>query len=249
MAHQTLTRTAGRPYDDFTGQVLNARLWRFAEYPTGDDSGSRRCEEPGARTEVGEGTLDLHVWRFEQSHGGIQRLDDDKHHLVSVRSFLLPADSSTTISVEMAATNINATGRDYRDGFAAFRLIGVGTEREWLFQIGHAGERIFGSYYRGGAEPAGYGMDTANVPYGDRHVDAGVSHLHAVTLDPSRGVVTWQVDRNLIYESSGSPLPRQIRIGVGLSTSHPIAAGISRSLHGQGMSASFGPIQVTAAER
>lgn len=65
MTHAT---RPSRTYDDFAGPELDMSRWFYLEYPPGPDGTSWTCEEPSARTEVGEGTLAIHVDRFERAH-------------------------------------------------------------------------------------------------------------------------------------------------------------------------------------
>jgi hypothetical protein len=54
-------------YDDFTAGTLDSSRWSVLELP--QRSGRTwRCEDPSARTEVGEGTLDIHVEHFTRGH-------------------------------------------------------------------------------------------------------------------------------------------------------------------------------------
>jgi hypothetical protein len=74
----------------------------------GPDPTSWRCEEPSARTEVGGGTLAIHVDRFERAHDQVQIMDNPKHLLLSTESFTVPAEGCTAVSMEMAATSRGA---------------------------------------------------------------------------------------------------------------------------------------------
>jgi hypothetical protein len=68
----------------------------------------------------------------------------------------------------------------------------------------------------------------------------------AITLDAASGVAEWRVDGHLVHDVRGVEIPTEFRIGMGLITLHPIVDGRSRSLRGQGLTASFGPISLTS---
>jgi Family of unknown function (DUF6081) len=235
-------------YDDFTSRVRSRDLWQFVEYPAGDGHAKWRCQEPRARTEVGDGTLDMQIHCFERANDRSQLLDDNKHHLVSVHDFPVPGDQLTTLSFEMAATNINASPYDHRDGLAIFRLMGV--EPGWTFQIGTSSSRVMGIYGRTDLRFVRHraSADIVTPLLAELRASPGLSHLHEVTLSPLRGSVEWRVDGRLVYASSASMLPNQIKIGLGVSTLHPIADGRSQSIRGQGISASFGPVGIRSSE-
>jgi hypothetical protein len=86
----TQTVIPSRIYDDFTGPGLDMSRWFHLEYPPGPDGTSWRCAEPAARTEVGNGTLAVHVERFERAHDHVQIMDNPKHLLLSTESFAVP---------------------------------------------------------------------------------------------------------------------------------------------------------------
>ncbi len=233
-----------RTYDDFTSLGLDMSRWRFLEYTDGS-GGKRRCQEPNARTDVGESTLDMHVEQFERAHDRIQLLDNLKHHLMSTDSIRAPARGRVTFSLEMAVTNINATPDDYRDGFASFTLLNFSTG--WAFSTCMASQRIFGLYENRLEARSRPQADVVEPPSRGVRPRPGISHLHEVTLDTSRQRVEWRVDRHLLLDALDTKIPSRLNIGLGLMTLHPIDNGRSRSVRGQGLSASFGPVAIRYA--
>ncbi|RTL66045.1 MAG: hypothetical protein EKK42_18890 [Pseudonocardiaceae bacterium] len=232
-----------RTYDDFTGSRLDPARWFHLEYPPGPDGTSWRCEEPNARTDVGDGTLDISIERFERAHDQVQIMDNPKHLLLSTESFPVPADGSVTISLEIAATSINATPRDYRDGFASFNVLDMASG--WVFDLCATSDQVIAIHER--LPLPGVDRTFTHVieaPLAGLEIAPGLSHAYEVTLDAGRRVAEWRVDGRLMFDVADAEIPGQVSVGLGFITLHPIADGRSRSLRGQGISASFGPIQV-----
>lgn len=234
-------------YDDFASPEPDYSRWYFLEYPPGDDGVSWRCEEPGARTRVGDGTFDIHIERFERAHDQVAIMDNPKHLLLSTRAFALPASGPATFTMELAVTNINAATRDYRDGFASMNVLDM--RSGWVFDACTTGDSLFSIYERlpmpGVANPFTYVIE---APLSGVATKQGQSHAHSVTLDAGRGLAQWHVDGTLVYQVHGVEIPTQVNIGFGIFTLHPLHDGRSTSLRGQGLSASFGPVSVSGTE-
>ncbi|MQA13832.1 MAG: hypothetical protein GEV09_06540 [Pseudonocardiaceae bacterium] len=237
--------TQARTYDDFTGPELDTGRWFYLEYPPGPDGVSWRCEEPSARTEVGDGTLNVHVERFERGHDQVQIMDNPKHLLLSTESFPVPAGGRASFSLQLAATSRNAAPRDYRDGFASFNVLDLSSGM--VFDLCATSDQVFAIYERlpvpGVEAPFTHVIDS---PLAGIETAAGRPHHCEVTLDAAQRSAEWRVDGALVFEVRDVLVPDEVKLGVGLITLHPIADGTSRSVRGQGLSASFGPIQVTA---
>jgi hypothetical protein len=244
-----MTRTThpARIYDPFSGPELDMSRWQFLEYPPGPDGTSWRCEEPGARTTVGGGKLDIHIERFERANDHMSIMDNPKHLLLSTEAFSVPAGGVATFSMDLAVTSLNASPRDYRDGFASMNVLDMASG--WVFDACATSDTIFSIYERlpmpGVEHPFSYVVEH---PLSGVTPAPGVPHTYTVTLDAGRGTAEWRVDGTLIYHILGVEIPASVNIGLGLLTLHPIVDGKSRSLRGQGLSASFGPISVTVAE-
>jgi hypothetical protein len=240
------TTNPTRTYDDFAGPELDMSRWFYLEYPPGPDGTSWRCQEPNARTNVSDGTLTIDVERFERAHDQVQIMDNPKHLLLSTESFTVPDAGTASFAMEMAATSINATPRDYRDGFASMNVLDMASG--WVFDLCATSDAIFSIYERlpvpGVERPFTYVVEH---PLAGLEVAPGCGHRYEVTLDAARDSAEWRVDGQLVYHVQGVHIPTQVNIGLGLLTLHPIAGGKSRSLRGQGLSASFGSISVTVS--
>jgi hypothetical protein len=240
----THTTNPVRVYDDFSGPELDMSRWFFLEYPPGPDGTSWRCEEPGARTDVGNGTLDIHIERFERAHDQVAIMDNPKHLLLSTEGFPVPADGVATFSMDMAVTSLNATPRDYRDAFASMNVLDMTSG--WVFDACATSDTVFSIYERlpmpGVERPFTYVVD---APLSGIVAEPGLSHTYTVALDAGRGTAEWRIDGTLVHQVRGAEIPTQVNIGLGIFTVHPIVDGKSTSLRGQGMSASFGPISVS----
>lgn len=240
MTHTTSTSST---YDDFTNPELDVSRWFFLEYPPGPDGTSWRCEEPGARTETGEGRLTIQVQKFERANAHVQIMDNPKHLLLSTEPFAVPSTGRTTFSMDMAATSINAAPRDYRDGFASMNVLDLSAG--WVFDLCATSDTVFSIYERlpvpGVERPFTYIVE---APLAGIEIAPGLSHHYQVTLDASRSAAEWRVDGRLVYQALGIEIPSQVNIGLGMITLHPISGAKSQSLRGQGLTASFGPIAV-----
>jgi uncharacterized protein DUF6081 len=242
-SEMTRTPSPTRTYDDYLGSDLDMSRWFFLEYPPGPDGNSWRCEEPSARTEVGEGRLDIRVERFEREHDQVAIMDNPKHLLLSTEAFPVPADAVVSFSMDLAVTSINANARDYRDGFAAFNVLDMTTG--WVFDACASGDTIFAIHERlpmpGVEQPFTHVVE---APLSGVVAEAGRRHTYTISLDAANGAAEWRVDDTPIYHLRGAEIPSQVNVGLGLFTLHPITDGRSTSVHGQGIAASFGPISV-----
>lgn len=234
--------SASRTYDEFTGPELDMSRWSYLEYPPGPDGTSWRCAEPSARTDVGGGTLTIHVERFERAHDQVQIMDNPKHLLLSTDSFT--TGGRATVSAEIAATSINASRRDYRDGFASLNVLDLASG--WVFDLCATSDTVFSIYERlpvpGVEHPFTHVVEH---PLAGLEIAPGRPHRCEITLDAGRGTAEWHVDGYLVHDMRGVEIPTEFTIGMGLITLHPIVAGTSRSLRGQGLTASFGAISVS----
>jgi hypothetical protein len=243
----TRTSTPPRIYDDFSGPELDMSRWFFLEYPPGPDGTSWKCEEPGARTRVGDGRLDIRIERFERAHDQVAIMDNPKHLLLSTETFPVPPGGIATFSMNMAVTSINAAPRDYRDAFASMNVLDMTSG--WVFDACATSDTVFSIHERlpmpGVEQPFTHVVEQ---PLSGIPVAPGRPHDYAVTLDAGRGTVEWHIDGTLVYLIQGAEIPAQVNVGLGIFTLHPIRDGRSTSLRGQGMAASFGPISVALSE-
>jgi Family of unknown function (DUF6081) len=228
-------------YDDFTAVTLDRSRWSVLEFPR-HRGRTWRCEDPSARIEVGEGTLDIHVGHFTRGHDRIQMFDNLKHHLVSTRLFHAPVDGQVTYSLEMAATNLNSSFYDWRDGQATFMILDPRTG--WSFRSFTTSHQIFAIH--GPMRADSTTTPDSIIDWGQPwlSVHPGVSHRHDITLDFDEQSIWWQVDKAPVCYIPHSSLPSEVRLGLGITTLQPILEGRSQSSRGQGLSASFGPITI-----
>lgn len=229
-------------YDDFTAGTLDGSRWSVLELPQRRGR-TWRCEDPSARTEVGEGTLDIHVEHFTRGHDRFQIFDNLKHQLVSTQLFPAPRAGQVTYSLEIAATNLNSSFYDWRDGQASFTILDPRTG--WSFRTFTTSHDIFAIH--GGMWADSSTSPSSIIDCGQPwlSIQPGVSHRHDITLDFDEQSIRWRVDAALASDISDCSLPSQVRLGLGITTLQPILEGRSQSSRGQGLSASFGPTTIS----
>ncbi|MGK8524345.1 DUF6081 family protein [Nocardia asteroides] len=226
-------------YDDLNGPQLREDRWRFLEVPLAADQ-AWRYADPAARTEIGDGTVSIRIEAFTRSNAEVQILDNPKHLLVSTGAFDLTA-GPRTFAVEMAAENIGVTGEDYRDGFAAFNVLDMGSAQ--VFDLIATGKHAYAIHERlfvPGVVPREEAFThVVHAPLAGVEIKPGEFHRYAVTIDRAAGLVGWYVDDSPVYSTRAPELPETVQIGFGIITLHPIADGRSTSLRGQGLHASW----------
>lgn len=238
----TITERPVQLYDDFTGPSVDEARWQFFQFPLPDGS-ARVCREPDAVTEVRDGELRVTVGTFTNSHV-VQPMDNVKHLLLSTAEFALDAAGVTEISGEIAARAIDATPRDYRDGFVSLVTIDMATG--YVFDLCATGDSVFAVYERlpfpGVERPFTY---CAEAPLAGLDVGPDRVHRCRIVFDgPARGV-RYLVDDVQVFEAALSALPASVRIGLGMFSLHPTGGTESRSLHGQGLAGRWRNIATT----
>jgi hypothetical protein len=229
-------------YDDFAATVLDPSRWRFLELPRGVRA-AWRCEEPLARTEVGEGTLDMHVNRFTRGHDRVQIFDNLKHQLMSTWLFTSPERGSVTYSAEVAATNLGQSFYDWRDGQATLTILDPATG--WAFRTFTTSNHVFAVHEPIRADTTAARESIIECGSSLLTVQPGVSHRHDITLNFAERSVEWRVDSEFTFGISDCVLPDAVHLGLGITTLQPIRNHRTQSLRGQGLSASFGPISIS----
>lgn len=240
------TETPSFIYDDFTGGELDESRWTYLDIPRGSRA-RWRCYEPNARTQVGEGTLDIDIRRFPQTHEKVPVFENLKHQLVSTHGFSTD-NAPISFALDMAATSIGEAPIDYRDGFASFMVFDEATG--WSFRTCSTGKRVFGLY------------DSLRKTYKAQTfaevIDApaptttllGTSRHHEVILDSAEHTVEWWVDQQLAVRVTDADIPADVHISLGLATLSSIdrdrTEGSSRE---SGLSVSFGPVSVRNGSR
>jgi hypothetical protein len=229
-------------YDPFTGPDIDASRWFHLEYPgLGPDGGPWVAAEKSARTTVAEGTLHVAVDRFEIGHS-IQPVDNCKYVLLSTETFEVPADGRLTASARVSARSINATDHDYRDGFATLILIEPSTG--WVFDCGVSGDKTFAIHERlplPGAVPF---TRIVQDPLAGVERPAGEPHDFRIVLDAAQRTAHWYVNDELVFAASDVVIPPSVNVGLGIFTLHPTSDDGSRSLLGQGITATWSDVRV-----
>ncbi|WP_245671192.1 DUF6081 family protein [Nocardia amamiensis] len=226
-------------YDDLNGPDLREDRWRFLEVPLGEGQ-TWRYADPAAETEIGDGTVSVRIAAFTRSNADIQILDNPKQLLVSTESFDLTG-GSRTFAVEMAAENIGVTGEDYRDGFAAFNVLDMGSAQVFdLIATSTNAYAIHERLFVPGVVPKEQAFThVVHAPLAGVDIKPGEFHRYAVTIDRAAGTVGWYVDDSPVYTTYAPQLPESVQIGFGIITLHPIEDGHSTSLRGQGLHGSW----------
>lgn len=234
------TATTPSDYDTFRAPELDAAKWFYLEYPLLD--GPRVCREPTARIAVGDGRLRVEVDRFELAHS-LQPVDNCKFVLLSTQTYDIPASGTLTVRGRIGAADVGGSG-DYRDGFAS--LIAIEPSTGLVFDVAATGREVFAIHERlpVSDEVASF-TRIVDAPLSGLDTGPDVEHDCAMTIDARRRSVTWTVDGVTIFDANEIPLPRQIHVGLGIFTLHPVSDGESRSRRGQGLHASWSNVSVS----
>jgi hypothetical protein len=231
-----------RTYDNFSGSELDMSKWTYLETPV-PDGPAWRAAEPDARMTCSGGTFSVHVEQFKRANDVVQIVDNPKHLLISTESFRIPRAGIATFSVEMAATILNGNTDDYRDGFAAFNVLDF--SKAYVFDVASNGKHLWAirevlPLESAIDDPFTYMIEN---PYG---ASASPGHPHAcqVSFNTIDHTVTWSADGEPITRATIAIMPESVQLGLGLFTLRQIADGQSRSLHGQGISASWSDVRV-----
>jgi hypothetical protein len=219
-------------YDDFTGPAVDETRWQFFQFPLPDGS-AYVCNEPDAATEIHDGELRVTVETFTKSHA-VQPMDNVKQLLLSTAEFALDPGGVTEFSGEIGARSINATPRDYRDGFVS--LVTIDMTTGYVFDLCATSDRVFAIYeqlpFPGVERPFTY---CAEEPLSELEVGPDRVYRCRIVFDGPTRTVRYLVDGVQIFENVVTELPRSVRIGLGMFSLHPTSDNESRSLHGQGL--------------
>lgn len=230
----TTVAQAVHVYDDFSGPSLDASRWDFFRFPL-PDGGAYVCAEPSAVVDTRDGGLRIQVQEFENSHA-VQPMDNVKHLLLSSADFPLAADGVTEISGEIAGRGINASARDYRDGFVSLVCIDMTTG--YVFDLCATSDNVMAIYeqlpFPGVERPFTYVVED---PIDGVEIAEDRSYRCRIAFNAPGQKVTWSVDDVVVFESQVPYVPALVKIGLGIFTLHPTGGVQSRSLRGQGMAA------------
>jgi hypothetical protein len=222
-------------YDDLEGPELDTARWTPVEVPI--PGGTRTGAEPGARITVRDGSVTVSVERFAREHTD-QSGDNVKHLVFSTEMFVVPVDRPIVFAVDLAVRNHGGDPNDVRSAMATFNVVdqdGSGL----VFDIAATSTRAFALRER---LPFAEGTTFCHVvesPFVDFDDDITRPRMCEIELDRSRGHAAWRVDGHEIYEAAAE-IPERVAVGFGLLTMIVVRDGVSRSLRGQGIEATWG---------
>ena len=224
-------------YDSFRGPTLDSTLWQPLITPQADGSDWVYLE-PGARTTVAGGTVEIEIDRFTRAHHSAQSPDNAKHLIMSTAAVPVPAGKTVTFEIEMAARKLNGNPDDHRDGFITFNVFDL--QSLLVFDLINTGTRTLSVFERlavpglvDGEDAFTYVVDPPLC--GIRTTPDEYQHC-AIALGAGAGSVRFTVDGVLVYQVPSLPvIPTQLHVGMGLMTLLPIEDGRSVSVRGQGM--------------
>ncbi|WP_396655612.1 DUF6081 family protein [Microbacterium sp.] len=238
-----MAENSGKPVDELLRESgFDGVHWQHLEYPgLGPDGIPWVCAERSARSTLADGKLSVTIDRFEIEHA-IQPVDNCKHVLLSTETFEVPADGWLSASARVSAENINATPRDYRDGFATLILIEPSTG--WVFDCGVTGDQVFAIHERLPLPDVTAFTRIVQDPLARVTRGPGEPHEFRMVLDAANRTATWFINDRLVFEASAVVIPARVNVGLGIFTLHPTDGEHSRSLHGQGIAASWEDIRI-----
>lgn len=231
----------GPAYDTFEhGPGLDPNRWTPAAFPVGDSV--MVCEEPNAKTSVGDGTLEMRVERFERSHDS--SIDNAKHLILSTTAFPIAPQGDVTFSVEMAAENIGDDEYAFRHAFASFNVVDLTTGRVFDHLATSRETRAVyeNMFIPGVVEPPNPFTWLIERPF--LELDFTDFREYAVVFNRQRGQVDWFVDGIPVFNAREVDIPESATVAFGLMTLMPIVDGKSTSLREQGMAGRWRRLQV-----
>jgi Family of unknown function (DUF6081) len=234
-------------YDELRGPDLDHARWDPARLPL--PTGEHVPLDPNAEVAVGQGEVRVTIPRFSISHETFQSADSPKYLVFSTRQFELPPDRPATFAVDLAVENIGGEPDDYRRAMAAFHVFDLEVSSR-VFAACGTSTRVLALHEQLGLGGGGAGAPFYHViesPYEDFDDDFTRLRPCEIRLDRSRSTAAWQVDGHTVYEAHGTLIPDRARIGFGIWTMLPIRECRSRSLSGQGMSATWRRFRVRGA--
>jgi hypothetical protein len=177
----------------------------------------------------------------------VQILDNAKHVLFSTKTFEVPAEGAISFATDIAAAGSESVPGDLYDGFASFLCLDftTGTAID-VFGRDDMCAAVFARLPFPGVtvedlEPFKYwGL------FDEHKFDADGRHRYSITIDQAKGSITWSADDEVIRKQR---LPDYrlgpLMLGLGLMTEKDIGPKGSISCHGQGLTAEWGPIEIT----
>ena len=230
--------TRRTPFELWTNETL--KRWTPASFPTGD-GGSWTWAEPGAEARVRDGRLLLRVERFTRQHDTVQIFDNPKHLLACKDPIPIP-DEGVLIETSLGAEVLRAPEDSWDAGFASFNLMdfehglvldGLATSRRTAI--------LFERLHIPGVIPDEQAWTA--IADGPLSPKPGTIHDYRFLYEPKARRVQGWIDGVPVLDFRGVPFRiNSFLPGVGLITLTKIRDGKSRSLRGQGVAGTFGPV-------
>lgn len=229
-------------YDSYAGPSIDSSKWFNLEFPMPDGS-KYVAEEPGAKITVKEGKLTVAIKKFTKTHP-FQPADNCKFLVLSTEDFEIPKSGTITFSATISAEPRKSTAYDIRDGFAALVVGDMNTGA--IFDLASSGDITFAIHeqlpYPGVDNPF---TRLISDPLFAESSARGKAIECKIIFDTSNKTVTWSANGNTVHVAENVSMPPAVKVGTGIFTLHPVVDGVSKSLHGQGMTASWSDVSVS----
>lgn len=225
-------------YDELTGPILDPSRWKPVEVPVPD--GVRTGVEPDARVTVADGRVTLSIDPFTRSHSS-QPGDNVKHLVFSTEVFEVPRDRPIVFAAEMSVRNIGGDPDDVRSAMAALNVVDQDAGG-LVFDIAATSTRVFAIRERLPFVEGEPFVHVVESPFIDFDDDMTRPRTCEVELDRSRGRAAWRVDGREIY-AAVAEIPERVAVGFGVFTLITVRGGVSRSLRGQGIEATWSRVR------
>lgn len=241
-------RVANEVYGDFHTIVGDDPAWTIGGFALPD--GSRwEFREPEAVVVVQDGRLRVSVPRLTRRHDRIQFLDNAKHMFFSARRFEVPSGGGIAFDLGIRSTCVGTTPGDLYDGLVSFNLLDLaqGVALDWF--VGH--DRVapvnarlpFPGADAPDARPLRYYAVFRELPH-----EPGGERRVGIAYDRSRGEARWTLDGE---EVSRARVPECAGFvaALGIMTEKDISPAGSVSCHGQGVTGTWSPLEITVWPR
>lgn len=235
------SKSSERLYDSYGGPQIDSKKWFNLEFPL-PDGGAYVAEEPGAKIEFRDGAMTVAIKKFTKSHA-FQPMDNCKFLVLSTDDFELPKSGSITFSATITVEPRKGTPYDIRDGFAALVVADMNTGA--IFDMGTTGDVTFAIHeqlpYPGVDNP--YTRVITDPLFGPAS-DRGKPVHCSITFDTAAKRVTWVADGHVVHVAESVIMPPAVKVGTGIFTVRPVEGTESKSLRGQGLTATWSDVRV-----
>lgn len=217
--------------------------WTPAGFPDGQ-GGTWMWAEPGAKTRLEGGRLELKADPFTRKHDVVQIFDNPKHLLACAQPITVP-DEGVRIDTTIAAAVHRATNDDWGEGFASFNLMDF---EHGLVLDGLANNRrtaiLFERLNIPGMIPLEQSFTT--IAEGPASTAELQEHKFTFQYEPLVNRIRgWIDDKPILDHRNVHFRIKQFTPGFGLITLRPIQNGASTSLRGQGATGRLGAIHTS----